>query len=350
MAFKSTFTSALTCFFLLIFTNFKSFAQYNELQNDPSITWIAEFTTDYNFSLTVDYSKEVVKLIKFYDAPSDTDDSNMDSWIPSWLFRNAMNRLSECYKDPSLTQKLSEKEFENLISSTDTVVTFYQETYEEVVQVIRNELSSDQISGLRINQIIYYNTKTDNFQTRIISVAPLLESKNKESMRPLFWIKMNESFPQEFNIHSPEISWGAVAYSRSNPLALNFLEVIKNTADFNFNNHIYQQAINMTKPIESSEGFGSKEMLKKNEIEILYNSIDTVYTFDPATFEEQVLIIKNELNPNEISQYRLVQEWYYDSKKRKLLNHLKAIAPIVDVQDSTGEFKYSKPLYYIRYN
>ena len=358
MAFKSFCISTFTFLLLIVSPNSKLSAQYQELQDDPSITWIAEFTTDYSFSLNANSTQEIIKLIKLQDDPSTLSDYNRTDWIINWIYSNAISDKYDCFKDPGLTKKLSKKNLRNLTSSTDTIVTFNPDSYEEVVQIVSYELSVNQFAGLRTNQVIYYNANTGDFQTKLISVAPLMayedgampvSYKKSKIPRPLFWIKMNQGTASHSDLESSDITWGALAYSKAHPLELNFIEIVKNTGNFNFREHIIQQATQQEKPVEGNE-YGSNQFLDEIQIANMSSSVDTVITFDPETFEEEIMIVRNNLDVNEISQFRLVQEWYYDSKKMNLMNRLKAIAPMVTIKDENGKYNFSKPLYYLRYN
>ena len=174
---------------------------------------------------------------------------------------------------------------------------------------------------------------------------------------PLFWIKLDASLPKTFDIHAPNICWGALIDTKGNPLDLNRVEVVKNENNFDFSLFLQQQAMNLDKPVENARGYGCNIFLSKKELAFAYNSIDTIITFDPSTFTETIEIAKYELDPKDVSNFRLVQEWYYDGKSKKMMNRLKAICPLYLIRNDgvigyikDGSPRYAKPLYFIRYN
>lgn len=317
--------------------------------DDPNITWIAEFSTDYSFSPNAPYNTEFVKTTKFFSRPATEDGFGVNNFIPQTILSDGLNGKSACYSDPGLTQALSEEDLGRMIASIDTVITFNPETFEETVQIITNEMDPSIVKKVRVNQVIYFNNKTQAFNTFILAVAPMIENPVAGGYETLFWVQMETTFPQKFDIHSPEITWGALAYSYEQPLALNFMEERKNLG-FNLPSVLYKQAAKLEKPIESPMGFGNGKYYNRQDIEHTYAGVDTVVTFDPNTFEEEIMIIKNEINPDKINQFRLVQEWYYDADKHQLFNRLKAICPLVPITDTDNNFKYNRTLYYIRYN
>jgi gliding motility associated protien GldN len=92
----------------------------------------------------------------------------------------------------------------------------------------------------------------------------------------------------------------------------------------------------------------SKE-LSPDEISELLASRDTVLTFDPETYEEQIQVVTNDLNPEDVYLYRLKEIWWVDSKYSQLKVRILGIAPIIEVTDDNGNFKYYKPLFWIYY-
>lgn len=344
---KYLFLNSLFCL-LTIFCCQSLIAQYDDLIDNPDITWIAEFSTDHKLSIDANPNEEVVQLIKYYNHKSLFENSNKDNWVMNWIVQGILKNNLDCYADPSLTLKLSEDRIEMIGSIVDTITTFSPETYKEQIRIIKTPISSDRIKSFRANQIIYFDQKTKRFDTRLISIAPL-QQKGKLNSVPMFWIKMDEPIPNNLDILSNDINWAVISYSIDHPLEVNFLQEVKNSIGFEFKDRIYQQAINPEKVIYNSWNYGTQKRMSKQEILQVYNSVDTVTTFDPETYAEDVKIYNNSFSYQEISSYRLVQEWYYDQKKRKLMNRLIAICPLYRVSDANGKYRYTAPLYYINY-
>ena len=57
-----------------------------------------------------------------------------------------------------------------------------------------------------------------------------------------------------------------------------------------------------------------EQKLQADEIASMGSNIDTVITFDPETYEEQVQIVRNDLNPEDVKQFRLKEVWFFDEK------------------------------------
>lgn len=332
-------------------------AQHEDLHKDKNITWIAEFSNDISFSLNTSSVEGKVKLIKFEGDASNFEDGNTSNWVTSWIFNNVKAGEYNCFKDSGLTQLLTKNELSGLISKLDTIVTFSSDTYEEMIQIVKNDLSVNDIHGLRVNQIIYYDQKRKDLNTRVVAVAPLVISQaarelnikpKRSQLFPLLWMKMDGKLPKKFKIKSSDINWAALVYSKTNAVDLNSIKTVKTMNGFDIKNRLYQQAFEFEKPIINS--FDGKIKLTKEELNSMLTSVDTTATFSPDTYEETIQITEKKIKPEEINKIRLVQEWYYDKKRNRLMNQLKAVRPIIKVTGKKGNLKYWKPLYYIKYD
>ncbi len=93
-----------------------------------------------------------------------------------------------------------------------------------------------------------------------------------------------------------------------------------------------------------------KEPLNLDDLAGLLNRIDTSVVYDPETYEEQIKITKSPVDPESIMRYRVKEVWYFDKKLSKVNVRILGIAPIKDVFDeTTGEFKYEQPLFWVYY-
>jgi gliding motility associated protien GldN len=89
--------------------------------------------------------------------------------------------------------------------------------------------------------------------------------------------------------------------------------------------------------------------LTQEEMQQLGSSVDTVITFDPETFQEIVTVVVNELNPNDVKQYRLKEVYFFDEERSDLGVRILGIAPIVNRYDDNGNFLNSGPMFWTYY-
>ncbi|GJM33999.1 MAG: hypothetical protein DHS20C18_30000 [Saprospiraceae bacterium] len=89
--------------------------------------------------------------------------------------------------------------------------------------------------------------------------------------------------------------------------------------------------------------------LQPDEVSAMGATIDTVITFDPETYEEQIQIVRNELNPEDVKRFRIKEVWFFDEETSTLQVRILGIAPLIDVKDDNGNFKYEKPMFWVYY-
>jgi len=89
--------------------------------------------------------------------------------------------------------------------------------------------------------------------------------------------------------------------------------------------------------------------LEPGEVATMGATVDTVITFDPETYEEQIQIVRNELNPEDVKRFRLKEIWFFDEESSTMQVRILGIAPLIDVKDDNGNFKYEKPMFWVYY-
>lgn len=93
-----------------------------------------------------------------------------------------------------------------------------------------------------------------------------------------------------------------------------------------------------------------KEMMTPEEVLGKLNKVDTTLIFNPETYEDEVVIVNNPVNPEDIKKYRVKEMWYFDKESSRMQVRILGIAPIKDEFDEeTGEFKYAIPMFWVYY-
>lgn len=82
----------------------------------------------------------------------------------------------------------------NIFSTSDTVITFDPETYEEVIKHIQYELKAADIVHLKLAQDWYWNERRQQLYIRLYAYAPVKANKDTDGnfrfYQPLFWRKI----------------------------------------------------------------------------------------------------------------------------------------------------------------
>lgn len=89
--------------------------------------------------------------------------------------------------------------------------------------------------------------------------------------------------------------------------------------------------------------------LTPDEVSSMGATMDTVITFDPETYEEQIQIVRNEINPEDIKRFRVKEIWFFDEESSTMQCRILGIAPLRDITDDAGNFLYEQPMFWIYY-
>lgn len=93
--------------------------------------------------------------------------------------------------DDQFSQAMTPDETKNIGSSVDTIITFDPETFEEIVQVVVNDLNPEDIKKYRIKEVYYFDEETSTMSVRILGIAPIIDrvddNGNFLNSGPMFW-------------------------------------------------------------------------------------------------------------------------------------------------------------------
>lgn len=338
-------------FLCLAYLPVSSTAQLDDILKDPNVSWAATFESELDFRLSSPRETSTIQLTKFLQPEPICNHFNSDNWLARWILDEMKAGKYQIYDDPSLSIIVSHSTLMNKISAIDTVITFDPNSYEERVQVIRNDISENDIVGFRAHQVIYYDKKQGGFNTQLLALAPMIKQTDPTGKIigeiPLAWLAMGGQASKNLNLDSPDVTWAALVIDKKGLFLNEKLTVRKDERKKSFAEMLFQAAFSMKHPVRESVEYGCGNLLTKKELESMGSAVDTVITFDPATYKETMQIVRNELAPADVKTASLVQEWYYDNRRKMLANRLKAVGPMVDKSDENGNFIYTKILYYL---
>ena len=92
-----------------------------------------------------------------------------------------------------------------------------------------------------------------------------------------------------------------------------------------------------------------KTPLSKIDLINTISSVDTVITYDPETFVEKITIVVNDLNYEDIKRFRVKEVWFFDKESGTMQCRILGIAPMKEVKDDKGNFRYEQPMFWAYY-
>ncbi len=101
------------------------------------------------------------------------------------------------FKDEKFEQAMTFQDVEDQLYSVDTIAVFDYDTYEEKIQVVKDEKDWRNINQYRVKEIWFFDEETSVLKSRILGIAPIIEDEVVEGappvVYPLFWVYYPEA-------------------------------------------------------------------------------------------------------------------------------------------------------------
>jgi gliding motility associated protien GldN len=102
-------------------------------------------------------------------------------------------------------------------------------------------------------------------------------------------------------------------------------------------------------PVYSVDDDKFTKRLSTDDVLNMLSKTDTIVTFDPETYEEKVKIVRNDINPTDVKRFRVKEIWFFDKETSTMQVRILGIAPLINVTDSEGNFRYEKVMFWVYY-
>ena len=327
------------------------------LKNDKNISWIGETEFIYqlehhdrmNFVPTSN-SQEETRLIKI--DPVATCQYGNERFLTNYLLSLIQNGDFKTYYEDGRPMPVNAISNQLGFGNVDTIATIDPETLESTFALVRTNPIFN-ISSFKIKQWWYYDKSNKRFQSVIKSIAPLRDKLDLEGnlaeQEFLFWIDMEQPVKQNIDFNQSNIVW---AKETINTVTFEDTKKIKGNTRKTFKNLTFQNPKKGKSQVLENESWYAycAETISTNEVnQLLSASKDSIVTYDPETFEEQIVVVKNrKVKFKDFKHYRVHQHWYFDKEKNQLASKLITLGPMQEVNNEKGELKYRRALYYIQ--
>ena len=314
------------------------------LKTNPQISWMGE--VEYRLPL----EKENViyhgsPTVRIYTLKTNFLEScQVDG---TYMLRHAL--LQAVYNgDVQVTDSdgktLSEDDIYKITYYMDTIIVYDPETFQETVEVVRGGLEPHTIDEFAIKQLLYYN-QTEQHMYALVQAIGVIQ---KRSETPVFWINMQQNPGLSYTFEKAAVTW---AKRSIHTLQWDKIKTIKGDSKKVFREMIYDNIKSGKVKAYSSQRaiVGCQKALSMREFDqMCTGTVDTIITFSPETYKENIEVVKNEpITPDELNLLRFIQIWCYDTEQKQLASMLQSVAPMREIHDENGNYKYSLPLYYV---
>lgn len=286
------------------------------LKADPDVVWMGETMVDYVDTNGLEnawcsYNNiEKEQLLKYQSGR--VINGNTPTRVIDVLF--AISKKQKVYVTEKLEKERSEKSLKTIRQPLDTVITFDPETFEQIVQIVVSDYTVVQTPKFRVRQLLYFDKNTRTFLTKPLAVAPLL--KRGKYYIPLFWVAPLTR--EDFDLSSNDISLAKRLFAEIDLKSIKVLKSKKNQdAAFKlFAENIIdsKKEMYLTHPLRG-DGITA---LNRAERATVTNSVDTIITFDPETFEEIIQVVVYKYDGADTEKIQLIEDWFFDANKGKI--------------------------------
>ncbi len=93
----------------------------------------------------------------------------------------------------------------------------------------------------------------------------------------------------------------------------------------------------------------SSVMSKDEIMETTAGKTDTLIVTDPITGSEVTKITTRDFNPEDITKYRIKEDWIFDRNQGQMVVRIAGLAPIIDLYNDQHVYIGSKPMFWLYY-
>ncbi len=164
----------------------------------------------------------------------------------------ALNGDITVYKKDDFKAPMTVEEVQATMSTIDTIIIYNEETYEETVKIVHNDINYEDIKKYRVKEIWFFDEESSRMLVRVLGIAPIKDFYDQETgdfkyALPLFWAY----FPEARNYLAKELifvaqndvapmTWqdlfearyfSSYIYKITNPLDMRIKDYIKSPLD-----------------------------------------------------------------------------------------------------------------------
>ncbi len=341
--------------FLLIFVFITIYSQKPFYHKNKVISWVGEteftyYLEDYdrlNFQPSDEIQQET-RSIKL--DPFATCEVGNETYFTNFIVNEVLEnrrKVSSLDDDP-MTESQLLKVFGNI--SMDTILTLDPETKQKKIEITTVD-PKYQIKAFKVRQWWYYDEEKESLESMVQAIAPILFDEKDDgsvTQKVLFWIEMKQDVNKNYSYNDPSIIWAKETLST---LSFKNVKKKKGRSKKTLKNLTYKDPQKGKGRIVENDSwypYCANPINKDDVQKSLAATVDTITTYDPETYLEEIKIVKNsKINYKDFEYFRVLQHWYFDKSTNTLASKVISIGPLQDILDTNGKLKYRRALYYI---
>ena len=208
------------------------------------------------------------------------------------------------------------------------------------------------VKAWRLRQTVTGDTRTDTWKTKVQAMAPLMEDRNEDGdsigLKPMFWFRPVDTRP---DMGSDYIVWVKKTANRQEKTRIPLISFQSPRAGQpgSYLRAHFQDVLEnrLNTPLFDAD---NAVLLSPEVRRSLLHRTDTVLNCFPAPDDStQMFIVESNLMEY-VHHLGLWQTWYWNARQQRLHICLDAVAPLEEILNDEGEFRFFKPLFIRRTN
>ena len=333
------------------------FAQNNPLDN-PNIAWAAELYHNHwmggDKETIIEQLPEVTEWnhldIQHFQQRTTESDFGPYAWSVYSQWQETMLDMmfdydKPAYKTAELTQALSEEERNQLLYRLDTVLMFDPVTFEERWSTVRTGVDYGSLIGIRTRCILYQKVGSTALKLQVLAFAPLQKTHNETTKaweyNPVVWYPITATTKEQVNLDQDH--YVVSTRSKNEVQRLDDLQIVRGDLDLLA---LLEARLDNRQGLYSTADLAPLQQWEYEELR--EGGVDTITTFNPATFEASVQTVAWPPVYLATDALCLVIRWYWLAEEQELQYEMIGYAPVHTAKDDAGNFTYYRPLVYIK--
>jgi hypothetical protein len=221
----------------------------------------------------------------------------------------------------------------------DTVAVFDPDTYQEMIQVVRTE---HRIGALQLKIQLAWNESRNKLLATVVGFHVIGDQYTDG--KTFFYVSLPKLPKSTFDIH--DRNWGWVGQSE---LTFNWknAKMLKGKSPAAFVEEVFVEQAARQASFPTYKDRCDSEPLSAEQLDLLSSSVDTISTYSPETYEETILIVRNQVEAKDVTAARLELQCYFDTDLTQLFFVPQYLSPMIAEETDHGEIRFYRPLYYL---
>ena len=323
-------------------------AQYADLLQNSKISWVAEYTTDYElnpaYNTKLETEANLLELQRLVNTQGKNglfpdSDVNIPYYFSQKIYAGLKAAAFQCYTDANLQEQLTQEQVLSRFSWKDST--------SSDGFIAENEYSTEAFVTFRVRQVFFYNSAKRQFHVRILALAPIPWTSDAEGYLiehpPLLWIKLPELSKKQTRQLPKSANYVLQTRTQENSPMADQMRTTKGALN------IQEWATaEVQKPSHKALTVDGFQPLNGASLKALVYTADTLTTLNDQGQSVIDRIVQNNALET-VEKIRFVQNWYFDEQHLLLGCEVVAVAPMATINAAGGLFQFDKPLFYVKY-